>query len=522
MATEGPSQIIEFLTVFLSLGSRQVVRQRPLKPPFEGSNPSSPATYSRCTATWHGLEYFMRFLRTTCIGSFLALSLLAPALSFAAPSQEQLADPELRQLYLQQLQEKSPNASLDAAISKARLRVRAQEQQALESMVSVASVSDIDIAATSTTALQKEQGLVDMLQARRQETKVDHDLLQEEEATLDQLMESAKGSALTGALRRKADLYSRRAVFEERLAALDEALGQQNDRLQRLQAQARNAQFQGIMQVVLYAGIFLLIIAAERFMRRRVLVRIRDRNRRYMVVKLFTGAVYLIVIGWALYRLTGDYPGFLTSFAIVGAGVAVALQSIIKDLVGWILILQKRLYRLGHRVTIGPFTGDVADISPLRTTLVEVYNTENADIARIGQTLYLPNSLVLEGPVLNFHATSDFIEAELLVTVTYGSDWKQAEKILREILVEEVGEHVDSARKQFIHRTALFFAPQEPPDPRVFVDIAADGVLFTLRFQIPIGRRRGNTSAISRKILERFAAAKPPIQLAYKTVQMVQ
>lgn len=464
----------------------------------------------------------MHRLRSLIIGLLLALSLAAPSPALAAEIKTDLA---LRQLFLAQLQRKTPDPALDTRITAERARVKREALAELKTIVDAASGEAGDKSPQTIapgTALQKQSALVDILKARRQETKVDLDLIGEDVNAVDKTIAGAKGVALDGAVRRKADILARKASLEEHLTATDDVLAQEQDRLQRLTVQERYANFAGVLQIAAYIGILALIVVAERFVRRHLIVRIRDRNRRYFAVKIFAGSVYVLVIGWLLYRLSGDYPGFVTSFAIVGAGIAVALQSIIKDIVGWVLIVQKRLFRIGQRVTIGPHTGDVADISLLRTTLVEVHNSANPDIARAGQTLYLPNSLVLEGPVLNFHATSDFVEGEIPVTVTYGSDWKQAEGILREILREEVGRYVERARAQHHLRTAHFFASQEPPEPRVFTDLAPDGILFTLRFQIPIGSKRNIISAISRKILERFSAASPKIDLAYKTVTVVE
>ncbi len=461
----------------------------------------------------------MLLVRKAFIG-LLFVSCLLPQLALAATVRDQAPDPVLRQLYLAQLHQKKADPSLVTRIATERARLKKDELKELGTLVEAANAEGSEHLAQGTTALQKQQSLVEILEARRQETMVDLDLLREEQDVLQENATTAKGQALDGVQRRMADLLAKQAALEERLAATDEVLTQQNDRLQRLSAQERTEKFVGAIQIASYVALFVLIIVAERFIRRRLITRISDRNRRYLVIKLFTGTVYILVIGWILYRLSGDYPGFVTSFAIIGAGIAVALQSVIKDIVGWVLIVQKGLFRLGQRVTIGPYTGDVADISLLRTTLVEVLNAGGStDVARNGQTLYLPNSLVLEGPVLNFHATSDFVDAEIPVTVTYASDWKKAEQILGQILDEEVGQFVERARLQHVLRTAHFFAAQEPHGPRVFVDLAADGILLTLRFQIPIGRKRSIISAITRKILERFAQEK--IDPAYRTVQVV-
>ena len=460
----------------------------------------------------------MSFLKNAIAGPLLCLALLAPLQASAQSAKDHPSLPTLRQWYQALLQSDGEDQQSSNKIQAERLRIRRSEIQELTKIVeSSAAAAD---AVPEISPLAKQQELVAALESREKDTAVDLDLLEEEEDVLGREPDSA-GPERTAYIRSMAEILGRRAILEERSFAIADVLSVQRDRLQRLTAQEVSERFGNLIQAGFYAGIVLLVIFSERVVRRLVFSRVADRNRRYRLTKVFTGIVYLILIAWILYRLSADYPGIVTSFAIIGAGVAVALQSVIKDVVGWIIIVQKRLFTLGQRVAIGPYSGDVADISLLRTTIVEVLNTESNDISRSGQTLHLPNSLVLDRPVLNYHATSDFMEAEISFVLPYGGDWQQAETILRQILHDEVGQFVERARLQHLLRTAHFFATQEPPEPRVFMDLGADGVLFTLRFLIPIGRRRSVVTSITRKILERFAQAEPPIPLTRQAIAVL-
>ena len=457
----------------------------------------------------------MTSARRTSLALVLGAALLVPVTIFAAFSpREQQFEAGLRPLYASALQQDVPEKSLQDRIAAERAKVRKALTDELNALVDEATKDDTDKEATVLSAFEKQKAIVGTLETRGKETSVDLDVLREEESALElEISQSTTNAMKQRLLQRQAGLYARRAVLEERAAAIGDVLEIQNDRLQRLTAQERTETFAVVATVGVYAGIFVLILLIERILRQVVLARIADRNRRYVAMKLFTGTVYIVLTAWVLYRLAADYPGILTSFAIIGAGVALALQTVIKDAVAWLIIVQKRLYTLGQRVTIGPYTGDVADITLLRTTLSEVSNSETPDPRRSGQFLHLPNSLILEKPVLNFSATSDFVENEIRVTVAHESDWRKAEAILQGILEELTGEYVERARRQHLYRTTSVFIAHEPPGPRVFLEIAPEGVLFILRYYVPIGQVRTITSHIHRTILERFADADPSIVL---------
>lgn len=452
--------------------------------------------------------------RIFAIGALLLFSGILPQAMTAATTNELKADPVLKQLYAAQLQRPTTDEFVENRIRTERSRIRTAELKEINALVHPPAEPAEDNVSPG-AVLEQQKALVETLRARRQAAKVDLDLLKKELTSLtDGTAPDAVELTPAQLVQAKADILARQAMLEERIAATDEILPQQEDRLNRLAAQQRSEQLVGVVRIVGVALVLIVIVLAERLVRRQLIGRIRNRNHRYLAMKLFTGFVYVTVIGWSLYQLSINYPGILTSFAILGLGITLALQSVIKDIVGWLVIIQKRLYVPGHRVTIGAHTGDVVDVTLLRTTLIETHGASPGDAARAGKMLHVPNSLVLEQPVLNFHTTSDFIETDVPVKVAYGTDLHATEEILRAIIQECAGEYAERARMQYLFRTSHVYSALEPPEPTIFIELVSGGIVFTLRFQVPIGQRRSVVSEITRRVIERFETASPKILFA--------
>jgi small-conductance mechanosensitive channel len=269
-----------------------------------------------------------------------------------------------------------------------------------------------------------------------------------------------------------------------------------------------------------YATLLFLVWLFEHVVRTVVLTRIRRLEYRYAAIKVFTATVYTITVLWILSALLVRHPSIITSFAIVGAGIAIALQDVVKDILGWMMIRQHRLFTQGQRVTIGTDTGEIIDIGALRTRMLEVGTEGNPVLERTGKILSLPNAAVLTQRVTNHSATSDFVRAEMHVTVTFESNWEKAEKILLAILEEQTGAFEEKDKRQYASRTKMYFVPKQSRGPAVHVDIAADGIDFTLRFSVPIGERRPIATQVAKEVLRRFSEHSD-IELAYKTSRIL-
>lgn len=449
-------------------------------------------------------------------------TLFVPHVWAQEPTQK-VDETTLRALYERSLL--SPeNEYLQKRILEERTSIRSIVEEDLRKLTETTSEEEVSGEVELTKVLDRQRATINALQERLQERHVDLDILIAEENQY-----YAEPRTQTGALepyrltRSHADLLSKKAILEEHITLLESIIPLQEERLSKLQIEQRLQQFSSVISIGKYVLLIALLWLIERTIRLKVFARIQDTHRRYTLTKVLSITTYTLIILWLITVLLGKFPNALASLAIVGAGLAIAIQNIVKDALGAIMVFQYHLFSKGDRITVGQITGEVIDIGILRTLLLEIGLPKDPTaevLERSGRVLSLPNELFLTSTVYNHNTTSDYMKAEMTFAITFDSDWRKAKKILEDILQEEAGEFSEAERKQHIKRTWMFYIPHRSGGNRVHLNIASDGIECTLRFTVPIGDRRPMMTKITDKILERFNR-ETDVALAYKTTRVI-
>ncbi|MBM3231295.1 mechanosensitive ion channel, partial [Candidatus Peregrinibacteria bacterium] len=427
----------------------------------------------------------------------------------------------LQSLYSQLLKAKD-DTYIQKLITDERADIRKQIETELKAIVA-ASIKEEPVVGEEAQAIigavERQRTVVAALGDRLAERKADLDLLAAEEVRLYKANKPPSDSDTTRLTQSYPELLAKKALFEERISAIESLTTLQEDRLQELVNQQRLQQFGIFIGLGRYVIVLLIILFIERTIRMKIISRVKDVDKRYTITKTFTATVYSLALLWLLGALYAKNPGIAASLAIIGAGLAIALQDVVKDVVGWFMIIHNRLFIRGNRITVGTITGEVTDYGLLRTTMLEIGSPQidnpHMVLERTGKIFSIPNATFLTQPVMNHTTTSDFVRAEMRVTITYGSDWRKARDITLDILNEETIQYLEADQRQTRHRSKQFFIPHRTMGNQVYYELVGDGIELTLRFTVPIGDRRPVVSVLSDKILEAFNKA--GIELAYRT-----
>ncbi|HEX2191369.1 MAG TPA: mechanosensitive ion channel domain-containing protein [Longimicrobiaceae bacterium] len=263
--------------------------------------------------------------------------------------------------------------------------------------------------------------------------------------------------------------------------------------------------------------VFLLLAAllylAAHLARRQAGAGIEDVNRRHTVRKWINRAYVVLVVLTGVALFADWLAGLGTVLALIVAGVAVALQDVLKSVVGWLYISGRSGVQVGSRLEVGGVIGDVIDIGVLKTTMLEVGNLVMGMQAS-GRVVTVPNSALLSANVFFNSPANPFVWQEIRFVVTFGSDWERAEAVLRAAGEEhhaQVAAELDRAYRQMQLRYA-FRAGKTTPI--VYVSSAEHGVELTLRFLTHARRRRGSVDSVTRRVLRGFAE-EPGVRIAY-------
>ncbi|MCB2002414.1 MAG: mechanosensitive ion channel [Burkholderiaceae bacterium] len=172
----------------------------------------------------------------------------------------------------------------------------------------------------------------------------------------------------------------------------------------------------------------------------------------------------------------------LTTFNVlagaVGIGVGFGLQNVVSNFIAGVIIMFERPIKIGDRIVVDEVEGNVVEIGARGTTVLG-----NDNIAVI-----VPNSKFITENVINWKYNDDKVRFRIPVSVAYGSDARQVERLLLELAAADADVLAD------------------PPPAVRFMAFGDDGLQFELRaWSASLVDRKGRLiSQLNFAIYERF------------------
>ncbi len=204
----------------------------------------------------------------------------------------------------------------------------------------------------------------------------------------------------------------------------------------------------------------------------------------------FVGVVAWIAILVALLMslgVLGTVGGVAAGFA--GLLLGWSLQSPVSGIAAWMLVTLKRPFRISDRVLFPSLglIGDVKSIGLMYTVLDQVGGAIGSEEA-IGRNILIPNAMLFSQVAINYtpKAEAAYFLDEVVIRMTYDSDWDAAEAIL-----------LDAARvvtAEVIRETGQ--------EPYIRSDMWDYGILLRLRYMTMAKDRPRITHEIVRHIFK--------------------
>jgi len=142
-------------------------------------------------------------------------------------------------------------------------------------------------------------------------------------------------------------------------------------------------------------------------------------------------------------------PGQLGTFlGLAGAGLTVALKDFIVSFLGWFVLMGKNGIRLADWVEINGVTGEVVQIGPFHTVLLETGNWTDSGHPT-GRRVTFTNSFAIEGHYFNFSTTGQWLWDELQVVLPPGQDPYPMVEAIRKKVIEATQQSMQQAEEEW-------------------------------------------------------------------------
>ena len=192
-----------------------------------------------------------------------------------------------------------------------------------------------------------------------------------------------------------------------------------------------------------------LLLVLSRVIQRAVSRNAESKVAVYNVVRVIRLITIVLAALTLISFLNANWYAAAASLGIISLILGFALQTPIASLIGWIYIVVRSPYKVGDRIQVSDFTGDVVEINYLDTTLWEFAGDYLSNDVPSGRLIRFPNSLIFQDEVYNYSWNKfPYIWNEIPFHVAYESDLAFVEEAIRKIAGDELGEGMQERVKE--------------------------------------------------------------------------
>lgn len=257
-----------------------------------------------------------------------------------------------------------------------------------------------------------------------------------------------------------------------------------------------------LLSVAAVTVVLLARVLVDRAVVRRVS---KAHLRRRWRASVRTAATLILLL--ALVAIWADrLSEFAVSIVAVAVATVIATKDLIECIAGSLLRLTSDAYTVGDRIAILDHRGDVVEYNVLTTTLREV-NPTRASNHYTGQTVTIPNSLLLRHPVINESTHGAFVLHAFSVPLEPTADWQAAERLLERAAADACTGFLDEAQRSWRQLAQAELHPSQV-EPTITLRMPDQlHLLLTVTLVVPIGRQVEIEQKVVRQFMTEFAAA---------------